>query len=180
MLVQIKHSLAHLQDLTSNLAGIKYISKNTSQSIRIKSCRYARECFICTCIWLHVFELTVTGWCIIIIAIHSCFELTTCVLTFVAIPTSFFKSKIFIYLVCLLFIEYQLASYCQQLNILCSYNPIRCVYGLCWSYVARCTFVQSITTSDMALDGRGCYHASMELHVVVSANVYNSYNNLFV
>ena len=32
MHVQIKHSLAHLQDLIPTLAGIKYLSNNTSQS----------------------------------------------------------------------------------------------------------------------------------------------------
>ena len=32
MHVQIKHSLAHLQDLIPTLAGIKYISDNISQS----------------------------------------------------------------------------------------------------------------------------------------------------
>ena len=32
MHVQIRHSLAHLQDLIPTLAGIKHISDNTSQS----------------------------------------------------------------------------------------------------------------------------------------------------
>ena len=32
MHVQIQHSLAHLEDLSPTLAGIKYISNNTSQS----------------------------------------------------------------------------------------------------------------------------------------------------
>ena len=50
MHVQIKHSLAHLQDLIPTLAGIKYISDNTSQS---RSCKCARPLAICTCIWLH-------------------------------------------------------------------------------------------------------------------------------
>ena len=30
-------------------------------TVGIKSCRYARECHICTCIWLRVFELTVAN-----------------------------------------------------------------------------------------------------------------------
>ena len=34
--------------------------------VRITSCRCARECFICTCLWLHVFEPTATDWCIAI------------------------------------------------------------------------------------------------------------------
>ena len=57
--VQTKHSLAHLQDLTLSLAG-----KN--DEVGIKFCRCARECFTFICIWLHVFELTVIGWCIIV------------------------------------------------------------------------------------------------------------------
>ena len=47
--------------LIPTLAGIIIPAK-----VGIKSCRCARECFICTCIWLHVFELTNTGWCIIV------------------------------------------------------------------------------------------------------------------
>ena len=41
---------------------------NTSSNVRNKCCRCAREYFICTCIcsWLYVFELTVTGWYIIV------------------------------------------------------------------------------------------------------------------
>ena len=31
--------------------------------VGIKSCRHATECFTCTCIWLHVFELTVAIQC---------------------------------------------------------------------------------------------------------------------
>ena len=54
------------------------------------------------------------------------------------------------------------------------------VYGLHWSCVARPTSVQNITTSNINMHGRGCGHTNMELHVVVSANVSNSYNNLFV
>ena len=54
-----------VQDLISTLPGIKYISNNTpAKVVGIKSCRYAKECFIYACIWLHVFELTVTGWSI--------------------------------------------------------------------------------------------------------------------
>ena len=84
--IQIKHSLLHLQDLISTLAGVLYIIYILYQPIKvgIKSCKCNRECFICTCIWLHVFESTVkltnTGWCIGI----SCEwpKLTTSFLTF--------------------------------------------------------------------------------------------------
>ena len=49
----MKHSLVHLQDLIPTLAGvIAYMF--TPAKVRIKSCRHARECFICTCVWLHV------------------------------------------------------------------------------------------------------------------------------
>ena len=34
--------------------------------VGIKSCRCARECFICTCVWLHVLEVTAIGWWIIV------------------------------------------------------------------------------------------------------------------
>ena len=58
------------------------------------------------------------------------------------------------------------------IGLLCSYNPIHCsVYGLCWSCVARPASVQEVIAIDTAINGRGCGHASVELHVVVSANV---------
>ena len=48
------------------LAGIKHIAKTTPAKEEIKYCKCTqRDCFICTFIWLHVFELTVTGWWII-------------------------------------------------------------------------------------------------------------------
>ena len=59
--VQIKHSLAYLQDLVPTLAGIKYIRKHTPAEVSIKSCGYARECYVYTCIWLCVLELTVAN-----------------------------------------------------------------------------------------------------------------------
>ena len=41
--VQIKHSLAHLQDLIPTLAGIKYMyMQNAPAKVGIKSCRCAR------------------------------------------------------------------------------------------------------------------------------------------
>ena len=59
MHVQIKHSFAHLQDLISVLAGIKYIKDNTSQS---------RDKILYVDAFVHAFgymvELTVAGWCI--------------------------------------------------------------------------------------------------------------------
>ena len=55
MHVEIKYSLAHLQDLIPNLTGLKY----TQAKIGIKSCRCARECFMYTCIWLYALQLTV-------------------------------------------------------------------------------------------------------------------------
>ena len=54
MHLEIKYSLAHLQDLILNLTGLKY----TPAKIGTKSCRCARECFIHTCIWLHALQLT--------------------------------------------------------------------------------------------------------------------------
>ena len=55
MHVQIKHFLAYLQDLNPTLAGvITYMSSTVPAEVVIKFQRYARECFICTCIWLHV------------------------------------------------------------------------------------------------------------------------------
>ena len=48
---QMKHSLAHLQDLIPTLTGIKHISNDTSQS---STSMYKTECFICTFVWLHV------------------------------------------------------------------------------------------------------------------------------
>ena len=61
-------------------------------------------------LFVHAFgymvELTVIGWCIIAIyrvtsnwfELMTCFQ-TTCFLTFIAIPTSFLKFDLFIYLV---------------------------------------------------------------------------------
>ena len=66
------------------------------------------------------------------------------------------------------------------IGALCSYNPIKCVYGLHFSCVARPTSIQGVTASNMALQGRGCVYANGELRAVASANVQNSYNNLFV
>ena len=57
--VQIKHFLAHLQHLTPTLAVVITYISSTSQ----KSFICARQCLYN---WLHVFELTVTGWCIIV------------------------------------------------------------------------------------------------------------------
>ena len=51
--VQMKHSLAHLQDLIPILAGVVAYMFIPAK-VGIKSCRCARECFICTCVWLHV------------------------------------------------------------------------------------------------------------------------------
>ena len=64
MHVQIMHSLAYLQDIITTLAGVFTYKFCTILSSDIKSCRYARECIICTCIWLHMVEPTVAnaGW----------------------------------------------------------------------------------------------------------------------
>ena len=51
--VQMKHSPAHLQDLIPTLAGVVAYMFIPAK-VGIKSCRCARECFICTCVWLHV------------------------------------------------------------------------------------------------------------------------------
>ena len=54
--VQMKHSLAHLRDLIPTLAGdVAYMF--IPAEVRIKFCTCARECFICTCVWLHVYVL---------------------------------------------------------------------------------------------------------------------------
>ena len=37
-----------------------------------------------------------------------------------------------------------------------------------------------VTAIDMVIHGRGCGHTSVELHVVASAKVYNSFSNLFI
>ena len=61
MHVQIKHSLAHLQNLIPTLAGIKWYMQNKPAKVGIKSCRCAREHFVCTCVWLWVITLANTG-----------------------------------------------------------------------------------------------------------------------
>ena len=57
MHVQKKHSLARLQDLIPTLAGIihllLYILHQPNCKVGIKSCRRAREWFICTCIYYY-------------------------------------------------------------------------------------------------------------------------------
>ena len=129
--IQYEKLQDHLQDLIPILAGIKYLSNNTNQS-RVKSCRCARECFICSCIWLHVFELTVTGWCFYsCIAISNWSELTTYFFTFYCDPYAllFFKFKIF---VSCLFTFYRIVV----IGILHSYNPIKCVYRSHWPCMA--------------------------------------------
>ena len=63
MYVQIKHSLAHLQDLIPTLAGViayTHILYQPKYGLNLV-CRCARECFIYTFLWLHVFELTLMG-----------------------------------------------------------------------------------------------------------------------
>ena len=44
------------------------------------------------------------------------------------------------------------------------------MYGLHCSCMARPTFVQGVTASDMALYKRECGHVNVELHFVVFAN----------
>ena len=46
-------SIAHLQDLIPTLAGVVAYMFMPAK-VGIKSCRCARESFICTCVWLHV------------------------------------------------------------------------------------------------------------------------------
>ena len=58
MHVQIINSLAYLQDLITTLAGVFALYYMPAKVV-VKSCRYARECIICTCIWLHMVEPTV-------------------------------------------------------------------------------------------------------------------------
>ena len=50
----MKHSLAHLQDLIPTLTGVVAYMFYIPAKVGIKSCRCARECFICTSVWLHV------------------------------------------------------------------------------------------------------------------------------
>ena len=45
------------------------------------------------------------------------------------------------------------------------------MYGLRWSCLDSPASMQDITVGDIAIHGRGSGHASVELHVVVSANV---------
>ena len=52
MHAQIKYSVAHLQDLIPILASAFCILYFIPAKVGIKSCRFARECFICACIWL--------------------------------------------------------------------------------------------------------------------------------
>ena len=49
---------------------------------------------VCTCTWLYVFELTVTGWCIMVTYIAGSSWLLVSLL-FIVISASFFKFKIF-------------------------------------------------------------------------------------
>ena len=65
--------------------------------VRIKSCRCARECFICTCIWLHVWVNSYRLVHYSYIVISNWFKLTSCFLTFCWNP--YFLSQIWIFLV---------------------------------------------------------------------------------
>ena len=98
----------------------------------IKPCRYARECIICICIWLHVVKLTVAnaGWQMI----ASCSNwVVTCSLTFIVIPTSFLNSNFLQHLVCLIFIEY------SQLRILATYISYvaTILTSMCMDYISH-------------------------------------------
>ena len=83
----------------------------TPVKVEIKPCRCARDCFICTCIRLYVFELTVTGWCIIVPYMAQYFYMVKLhgqllvSLLFTVIPTYLSNSK-FLFISCLFtFIE---------------------------------------------------------------------------
>ena len=67
--IQIKHSQAYQQNSIPNLAGM-FTQYFIPAKVGIVSCRYARECFICRCIWLYMFELAVanTDWWMIAIS----------------------------------------------------------------------------------------------------------------
>ena len=59
--VQMKYSLAHIRNPYFGWCYyLQYVF--IPAKVGIKFCRHARECFICTCIWLHAFELTIIGW----------------------------------------------------------------------------------------------------------------------
>ena len=47
------HPPADLQDLIPTLAGVVTYYMYIPAKVGIKSCRCAREYFICTCVWLH-------------------------------------------------------------------------------------------------------------------------------
>ena len=77
------HTYAHtllcdnMQDLIHTLAGVVAYMFIPAK-VGIKSCRCARECFICTCVGcMCMFELTITGWWIIVayLSIPNWFEL---------------------------------------------------------------------------------------------------------
>ena len=65
MHVQVKHSLAHLQDPFPILAAIIAYIYFIRTKVGIKSCRCARECFIVH-VFGYMFELLVTAWYIIV------------------------------------------------------------------------------------------------------------------
>ena len=64
---------------------------------------------------------------------------------------------------------YKNCSHTGNLLMLATYNLINCVYG--FHCVTRLTFVQHVTTSDMALYGRECGNTNVEFRVLASANI---------
>ena len=95
----------------------------------IKSCRCARECFICTCI-CYRFELIVTGWCII--ATLVLVQADHFSLIFIAFPTSILKFDFVYkhYLVCSLLWN---ISYSYQIQV---YYVATILYTIvCMDYV---------------------------------------------
>ena len=98
MHVQTILSLAYLQDLITTLAGV-FVILIIPTKVVIKACRCARECIICTCIWLHMAKPTVAnaGWRMIAIAVSN--WVATYFLTFYCNPYILFKYKsiLFVY-----------------------------------------------------------------------------------
>ena len=136
------------------------------------------ECFICAsiwlCFWANSYRLLYYNY----MAISNWFELTICFLTLIAFPTSFFKFK-FLYISCL-FSFYRIlviARYTTWLQF-CQVCMHIDLVGLVWLDLLLYKIL--LQASDMVTHSRGCGHMSVELCVVTSSNIKNSYNKLFI
>ena len=151
----------------------------------MKSCRYARECIMCTCIRLYMVELTVAnaGWWMIASCLLGSYLFPYFLLQYLLNSKIFKTSCLFTFQLAI--VAMQLATYT---NYVVSIYPIKYVHGLCQSCITLVYYVslvslsftlvtlhsthKCITASDYHPAPKGVWPCKyVKLHIVVSANV---------